>query len=186
MQELCRAAAERGCTEIRGTYIPTAKNGLVRDLFARLGFEQVAERRRHDGVGLRPRRETRRRRTRSSTSRARRRPSVPVHDELERVFRDVFGDESIVLTHETTARDIAGWDSLGHINLMFSIEERFGVQFEGNQLAEFANVGELERFLEANDNSALAWRSGSITSATRSRASRSTWTSSSCRSSTPR
>ena len=75
---------------------------------------------------------------------------MPVHDELERVFRDVFGDESIVLTDETTAKDIAGWDSLGHINLMFSIEERFGVQFEGNQLAEFANVGELERFLEAN------------------------------------
>jgi len=33
---------------------------------------------------------------------------------------------------------------------MFSIEERFGVQFEGNQLAEFENVGELERFLAAN------------------------------------
>jgi acyl carrier protein len=75
---------------------------------------------------------------------------VPVHDELERVFRDVFGDESIVLTDATTAADVPGWDSLGHINLMFSIEERFGVQFEGNQLAEFANVGELERFLEAN------------------------------------
>ena len=75
---------------------------------------------------------------------------MPVHDELERVFRDVFGDESIVLTDATTAADVPGWDSLGHINLMFSIEERFGVQFEGNQLAEFANVGELERFLEAN------------------------------------
>jgi acyl carrier protein len=75
---------------------------------------------------------------------------VPVHDELERVFRDVFGDESIVLTDATTAADVPGWDSLGHINLMFSIEERFGVQFEGNQLAEFENVGELERFLAAN------------------------------------
>ena len=77
---------------------------------------------------------------------------MPVHDDLERVFRDVFGDESIVLTDETTAGDVPGWDSLGHINLMFSIEERFGVQFEGNQLAEFSNVGELERFLEANGN----------------------------------
>jgi acyl carrier protein len=74
---------------------------------------------------------------------------VPVHDELERVFRDVFGDEAIVLTDEMTAQDVPGWDSLGHINLMFSIEERFGVRFEGNQLAEFANVGELEAFLEA-------------------------------------
>ena len=73
---------------------------------------------------------------------------MPVHDELERLFRDVFGNESIVLTDETTARDVPEWDSLGHVNLMFSIEERFGVRFRDNQLAEFANVGELERFLE--------------------------------------
>jgi acyl carrier protein len=74
---------------------------------------------------------------------------MPVHDELERLFRDVFGNEGIVLTNETTAADVPEWDSLGHVNLMFSIEERFGVRFRDNQLAEFANVGELERFLEA-------------------------------------
>ena len=75
---------------------------------------------------------------------------MPVHDELERLFRDVFGNEGIVLTDETTAADVPEWDSLGHINLMFSIEERFGVRFRGNELAEFANVGELERFLETH------------------------------------
>jgi acyl carrier protein len=77
---------------------------------------------------------------------------MPVDDEIERVFRDVFGNEDIALTDETTARDIAEWDSLGHINLMFSLEERFDVRFEGNQLAEFANVGELRRFLVANSS----------------------------------
>jgi len=80
---------------------------------------------------------------------------LAVHEELERVFRDVFGDEQIVLTDETTAHDIANWDSLGHINLMFSLEERFDVQFEGNQLAEFENVGELRRFLETHGRVAL-------------------------------
>jgi acyl carrier protein len=74
---------------------------------------------------------------------------MPVHEELERLFRDVFGNEGIVLTDETTAADVPEWDSLGHINLMFSIEERFGVRFRDNQLAEFADVAELERFLEA-------------------------------------
>jgi acyl carrier protein len=68
---------------------------------------------------------------------------VPVHDALEQVFRDVFGDDTIALTEETTARDIPQWDSLGHVNLMFAIEERFGVRFRGNELAELANVGEL-------------------------------------------
>ena len=73
---------------------------------------------------------------------------MPTLEALERVFRDVFGDEEIVLNDGTTAADVAGWDSLGHINLMFALEEQFGVQFEGNQLAEFANVGELRHFLD--------------------------------------
>jgi acyl carrier protein len=75
---------------------------------------------------------------------------MPLHEELEGVFRDVFGNEDIVLTDETTAADIEEWDSLGHVSLMFSIEEHFGVQFEENELAEFENVGALKRYLEDN------------------------------------
>ena len=82
---------------------------------------------------------------------------MPVHEDLQQLFRDVFGDDRIELTEETTARDIPQWDSLGHVNLMFAIEERFGVRFRGNELAEFANVGELKRFLEQHaDGSARA------------------------------
>ena len=33
----------RGITEIIGRYIPTARNGLVRDHFAKLGFSRIDE-----------------------------------------------------------------------------------------------------------------------------------------------
>ncbi|HEX2188972.1 MAG TPA: acyl carrier protein [Longimicrobiaceae bacterium] len=73
---------------------------------------------------------------------------MTVHERLEEVFRSIFDDEEIVLADHTAAGDIPGWDSLAHINLMFSIEQEFGVQFAGNQFGEFRNVGELRRFLE--------------------------------------
>jgi FkbH-like protein len=41
LQELARAAAGHGCGAIEGTYLPTAKNELVRDLYQRLGFERI-------------------------------------------------------------------------------------------------------------------------------------------------
>jgi acyl carrier protein len=67
---------------------------------------------------------------------------------LERIFREVFNDDSLALRDDMTNRDIAGWDSLAHINLMFSIESEFNVRFVGNQLAELANIGELKALLE--------------------------------------
>jgi FkbH-like protein len=39
---LARAGHDRGCRELRGTYLPTPKNGLVRDLYPDLGFELEA------------------------------------------------------------------------------------------------------------------------------------------------
>ena len=42
-RRLCEIALERGCTNVRGTFIRTAKNGIVGDLFARLGFDPISE-----------------------------------------------------------------------------------------------------------------------------------------------
>jgi acyl carrier protein len=72
---------------------------------------------------------------------------MDIHQRLERVFKDAFNDEALVLRDEMTSQDIPGWDSVHHINLMFAIESSFGVQFVGNELAELKNVGELKDLL---------------------------------------
>jgi FkbH-like protein len=43
LRELVRHAAMTGATELAGTYIPTDRNGLVRDHYQKLGFELVEE-----------------------------------------------------------------------------------------------------------------------------------------------
>jgi acyl carrier protein len=78
---------------------------------------------------------------------------MTLHERLEILFQNVFDNDAIVLTDETTAEELPEWDSLAHINLMFSIEQEFGVQFVNNQLAEFANIGELKRFLMSQADS---------------------------------
>jgi acyl carrier protein len=70
------------------------------------------------------------------------------HRQLEEVFREVFNREDLILADTTTAQDIPGWDSVAHINLMFSIEQAFNVRFNGNELAECKNIGELKAFLD--------------------------------------
>jgi acyl carrier protein len=73
---------------------------------------------------------------------------MSTHARLERIFREVFNDESLVIRDDMTSRDIPGWDSLAHINLMFSIESEFDMRFVGNQLAELSNIGELKTLLD--------------------------------------
>lgn len=49
---------------------------------------------------------------------------------IQDVFRDIFDDETVVLSAETTANDIEGWDSLEHINIISAIEDEFDIDFE--------------------------------------------------------
>lgn len=71
-------------------------------------------------------------------------------DRLLELFRTVLGDDELELQDSTTAHDVPDWDSLAHVNLMFSIEEEYGVQFRDNEFAELRNIGELRRYLDAH------------------------------------
>ena len=72
---------------------------------------------------------------------------MTLHERLEELFQSVLNDDALSLRDEMTASEVPGWDSVAHINLMFSIEQAFGVQFQGNELAEFKNIGELKAYL---------------------------------------
>jgi FkbH-like protein len=43
LNELARLAAQRGCARLHGVYLPTAKNEMVRDFYARMGFTLTSE-----------------------------------------------------------------------------------------------------------------------------------------------
>jgi FkbH-like protein len=43
LNELARLAVKRGCTRLEGIYLPTAKNEMVRDFYARMGFTLTSE-----------------------------------------------------------------------------------------------------------------------------------------------
>ena len=62
---------------------------------------------------------------------------------LTEVFRDLFGDPALVLTPQTTAADVPGWDSINHLNIVAGAEERFGVRLGTREIERLRNVGDL-------------------------------------------
>ena len=75
---------------------------------------------------------------------------MTVEERMRQVIREVLDDDDLELTDDTTAADIEAWDSLAHINIMFTLESEFNVQFTDTQLYQFRNVGELRRFLDGS------------------------------------
>lgn len=67
----------------------------------------------------------------------------PVLAKLTEIFREMIGDPLITLQRETTAKDVKGWDSLIHVQLLVAIESSFGFRFTTGEVTGLANVGQL-------------------------------------------
>lgn len=62
---------------------------------------------------------------------------------LTDVFRLTFDDETIELRDSMTADDIELWDSVSHIQLVFAIEDEFGIHLSTKDLENARNVGDM-------------------------------------------
>jgi acyl carrier protein len=71
-----------------------------------------------------------------------------VYDKLTPIFRDVFDDDELVLRPDLTADDVPDWDSLTHIRLILTIQQKFGIKFSAAQATNPRNVGELVALIQ--------------------------------------
>ena len=62
---------------------------------------------------------------------------------IQRIFREVFDDDALVVTDSTNSSDIEDWDSLEHITLVVSMEKEFDLKFDLKEVNKLANVGEM-------------------------------------------
>jgi acyl carrier protein len=69
-------------------------------------------------------------------------------EQLTPIFHQVFDDDTIVLTRETTANDIDAWDSLSHMNLVAVLELAFKVRFALGELMTLKHVGQLADLID--------------------------------------
>jgi len=71
-----------------------------------------------------------------------------VFSKLTTVFREVFDEDELNLTPQTTADDVDGWDSLSHIRLVLAVSRAFGVKFSASEIGNLKNVGEFADLIE--------------------------------------
>ena len=68
-------------------------------------------------------------------------------DKLSDIFKVLFNRPDLELNDNLTAKDVPGWDSFNHVNLIINIEEEFGVRFSNDEVGGMQNVGNLKKLL---------------------------------------
>ena len=68
-------------------------------------------------------------------------------DKLTGIFKILFNLPDLELTDDLSAKDVPGWDSFNHVNLIINIEEEFGIQFTNDEVGGMQNIGNLKTLL---------------------------------------
>jgi acyl carrier protein len=61
---------------------------------------------------------------------------------LTDIFRKTFDNDALTISDGTTADDVAGWDSLSHMNLILGVERRFAIRLTTREVRGMKNVGD--------------------------------------------
>ncbi|MGA2776338.1 MAG: acyl carrier protein [Steroidobacteraceae bacterium] len=71
-----------------------------------------------------------------------------IYERLTEIFKDVFDEDSIHVTPELTANDVAGWDSLTHVRLIVTVQKAFKIKFTTSEVTKMAKVDDLVRLIK--------------------------------------
>lgn len=70
-------------------------------------------------------------------------------EQLQAIFHDVFGLPPQQFRPDLTSEDIESWDSVMHLTLLLTLEQKFGVSFEPEQGASLTSVPAIKAALAA-------------------------------------
>ena len=69
-------------------------------------------------------------------------------NKLQPIFQDIFEDDDLLITAESSADSVEGWDSLAHIVLIFAIEQEFKIKFALGELEAMKDVGDMVELMQ--------------------------------------
>lgn len=67
---------------------------------------------------------------------------------IQTTLQELLNNDSIELTVKSSAQDIEGWDSLIHVNIIFSLESILNLKFTTNEITNFQNIGDLVEIIK--------------------------------------
>jgi acyl carrier protein len=62
---------------------------------------------------------------------------------IEGIAGEILASPNLKLEERTTARDVPGWDSLTHVQIVIGVEREFGIRLTSTEVSQLENAGSL-------------------------------------------
>lgn len=69
---------------------------------------------------------------------------------LQDIFRDVFDNDTLMLTTDLSQKTFADWDSFHQVKLVIGIEEEFGTKLSTEEAISLTSVGQIQTWLQSH------------------------------------
>lgn len=75
---------------------------------------------------------------------------IPV---IKTALENVTGEDNLIISTDTTAADVDGWDSLANVRLFIELEGEFGIRFNASEIENLKNVDEIAQLISSKKES---------------------------------
>lgn len=72
-----------------------------------------------------------------------------VLEQVRTIASDIFSVPVARIQTDSTPETIESWDSIQHLNLALTLEERFSVQLSPEEIERMRNIGEIVKLIES-------------------------------------
>jgi acyl carrier protein len=74
-------------------------------------------------------------------------PDSEIYTTLTEIFRRLFQRDDISLSATTTSKDVQGWNSFKHVEIILAVEQHYGCRFTAQELDRMETCGDLARYI---------------------------------------
>ena len=73
-------------------------------------------------------------------------------DEVKSIMAKVFKTNIPRITEDLKQQDVGFWDSLGHLNLVVELEEKFNITFEPEEITDMVTFQKIVHYINQKIN----------------------------------
>jgi acyl carrier protein len=77
-------------------------------------------------------------------------PNQSLTAEIQALLADAIQVPIEMTSPDLTFGDLPQWDSLGHMEIMVRLEDKFGVEINAETIAQLISIPEIVRYIERN------------------------------------